>query len=1384
MRSFGSDDMFHPQAFLNDPGAIIAQSIAVQLAIANHPESPRELLAILVSSDDSSIAEAARLHVNWAGELTQNWQSEIDTVLQTAQLGQNDRLAVELLKIAPVPPAFFSQWVPADALVQGLRNPHMPIRYRLQWLARLAQGPTLEPRLQVAESPEPPVAVLELLVGDIELPVRLAAKLNPNCPPALIELVEGQQAVAADWQTEAEQLALLSQSRWAWLRRSVAQNPSTPVTTLAQLASDAEIKIQLAVAKNPSTSESILAQLASHPETAIQVAVAQHPNATERILLQLLPSQRSLIFQRQNLPAGVLQEFFNEAALAQDPTKALRDLYYIFFRQPNTPETVLDALSEWDVDAIRAYLQAKNQRSPGSEIMEQWVINHMDYLAEVAHHPNVSREILERLAPCPNPKVRLAVAKSPITPSELRCQLLEEMSTRPEQSIQAQVASDINTPVPILEAMAEREVYQPKLLREIRRTITSEYPPNSSSYASLADQSMSRIKHQILTPVGLTVDVERWMEVVESPDVLAAMAVSSRSTDMESSSWYDRLAFRFADLLPELDEEALQRLSREFCWILGSANYEIKNGEFSRSVAIALVGNPNTPARRREELKNQLLRPSKSLDDYDNDCSLLLSIACNDQVSEAERRACFDQLMDVHKGKFLLAANPLTPIELLERLAEQGIQGTWDLVEKIVRNPATPDYLIRQLANDRRDFIWRNIAEYANAPVDVLLKFLYEEPEGKVNSNVSTIDYVLKNRNLPILERYRFLLSQEESQETAKANELLARRLDSPYALAQVIEKGDRNAKITAARSPKTPIAVLAQLARDSDETVRQTVVSNPNLPHSLFITLTDDSSIKVRTTLASIKLPSDILPQVLERLANDEDSGVRTAVGKNPNTPESVLEALAEDSEYLVKSWLTKNPNLPISVLERFELEFGVIVARNPNTPGYILAHAVNRIREAGRFGGGWTDELIDLLKHPVKGTQMPADTLSELASHHNQTVRYRVAQHPNTPVDALVQLANDDYVPTVRAVADNPNTPAHILKQLALNPDLTLRLSVVCHPNTPVSVLADIVLSSQIASNVPNRTVDTLKSAFPGDQYDLLRTIASKPQTPLEALEILARREFIIPPPDPNSILPPRTADDVLKSLAYNPSLPPRLLAILTQDPCVDVRLALIRHPNLTPELWQQLAEDSATSVRSAIAAAHQAPMSVLESIASDPVLEVRQALAANPNVPAEVLNLLAQDEELAVRSSLAANTSTPAKILDRLASDDKVEVRRAVAKNPNTPDALKERLKDLLPHSTTAQISPTLRGLPRLYNPQTDDLTAVLTEYAQSENVFVRFVTLLHPLTAPEMLQQGATSLLWLERYAVAENAATPAAIRQLLTQDCNCLVRAVATAYRSA
>ena len=58
--------------------------------------------------------------------------------------------------------------------------------------------------------------------------------------------------------------------------------------------------------------------------------------------------------------------------------------------------------------------------------------------------------------------------------------------------------------------------------------------------------------------------------------------------------------------------------------------------------------------------------------------------------------------------------------------------------------------------------------------------------------------------------------------------------------------------------------------------------------------------------------------PEVLERLAADADSEVRTQVALNPNCPPDVLARLAVDPDENVRTEVACHPRTPIWVVER----------------------------------------------------------------------------------------------------------------------------------------------------------------------------------------------------------------------------------------------------------------------------------------------------------------------------------------------------------------------------------------------------------------------------------------------------------------------------------
>lgn len=1351
------------QEFTNDRAQLADRQIELQMAIANHPDAPHSLLEILVASSHPDVARAASGHVNWAGEIAGDWQETLDAAMQIAQLGQNDRLAVELLKFAPVPECFLSEWVPAERIAPGLTNPYLPLKYLVKLLDRLAREATLEPRLQAAESPLAPLSLLEQLAGDLELPVRLAVQSNPNTPPQLIEFAQAQHTAGTDWNTDAQQLAQLGQSRWERIRLAVAQNPSASAETLMQLAGDSLFKIPLAVAKNPQTPATILAILAEHSESSIRQAAAQHPNASEEILHQLFPECRDILMNRENLPTSILERFFREAA-TNKPIWQQQELRYLFLGEENTPAWILAELADVNLAELRAEKLANRQGVPEPNVLEQWIQDDTMFLAEIAKLPQVLAETLERLSQYPNPWVQLAVAKNLKTPETLKLRLLEALSVNTNERIQVKVAENINTPVCILEAMAQNESYHTKLVREIRRVLGANYQQNANSFNTTADKMLSDLKHEVLNPANIAIDVDRWIEALESSGILEILSRTLNYGSFVYNREIDREIPLWIELLPGLSAEQHKRAIETFFHALDMINSDVRHDSIYRCVGVALAGNPNTPAALREQLKTQLIRPSTKLNSSNNDCDIFLALAYNPEVPETERREYFHQLITSGYARETIAKDSRTPLDILEQLVELG------QIEAVAENPAIPASLLRQIAYLPlpHDWVLRVIAKNRNAPADLLLRFVRQPHDNPTSSNVTMLDLVLKNPNLPLLERYRLLLEQEQHKENAKSREFMSRRPQSFYALGEAIESGDRTALFNAARNPNTPVSILAQLAKHPDESVRGVLADNRDLPLSISLELIRDPSLLVRRKLAYKHCYRQTSVQVLEVLANDESAWVRELVAENSDTPLEILVKLANDSNREVKAKVAGNLNTPTAVLESLGLEEGIFNARNPNTPGSVLAKAVSQMRG---------DELADFLKHPVSNSQMPASTLEQLANSNNDSIRYQVAKHPNTPASALEKLAGDSDIYTIMNVASHRNTPPQILEQLAANSDYTTRYKVALNPNTPPAALE--ILYNETQTNAPT----TANSR--NQENEIYSTIAANPRTPLAVLEMLAAREFVTEPETEESrdaaMFSGCNIEGVLQALVYNNSLTPQILGILALDPSPKIRSLLARHPNLTPELWQQLAADEDEEVRGAIASSTNCSTSILQTLASDSDREIRQKVAANRNTTANTLEFLSQDLNSQVREKVAVNANTATSILEQLARDEQVEVRLAVAQNPNTPTSIRESLQNSIVQPYTRESSPTLRFLSRIYNPDTDDLPTLLSEYAQSANAFVRFVALMHPSTPVSILAQGSQSLSWLERCAVADNPSTSVEILQSLDRDSNRIARAIAQTH---
>ena len=364
----------------------------------------------------------------------------------------------------------------------------------------------------------------------------------------------------------------------------------------------------------------------------------------------------------------------------------------------------------------------------------------------------------------------------------------------------------------------------------------------------------------------------------------------------------------------------------------------------------------------------------------------------------------------------------------------------------------------------------------------------------------------------------------------SKSSKSEAPQQERPDTLRRRAVSADSDKRCAVAAHPEAPIGVLRTLVGDDDPTVRKAVASNPNMPLELLWELaeefpktvaenpalwlqvaadpgaisdapietlivlmgreqvpelwlqwgSDHYSFRVRTAVA--ENPS-APPNMLQKLAGDDDKDVRKAVAgnasswiqtleqlaehkyfydydvreavaSNPSTPSQVLEHLASDEHPRVRRAIAVNPKTPPEALEPLvrdkHHEVREAAVTNPSTSKEVLkllhkAGADKKLRHVGCAAESLTEaEREQLLACGPYGRRLlaahagtPPATLKRLASDADKAVRETVAKHPATPLEALQALATDSKWRVRAAVAENPSTPVKVIDQLLADND-----------------------------------------------------------------------------------------------------------------------------------------------------------------------------------------------------------------------------------------------------------------------------------------------------------------------------------------------------------
>jgi hypothetical protein len=256
------------------------------------------------------------------------------------------------------------------------------------------------------------------------------------------------------------------------------------------------------------------------------------------------------------------------------------------------------------------------------------------------------------------------------------------------------------------------------------------------------------------------------------------------------------------------------------------------------------------------------------------------------------------------------------------------------------------------------------LAQHPNIPTDVLIElfricpievlthplldfFLFEAPD-LLDQLYDAYRYIFQKPNLP-----KFFL------EWAKNN-------------------SDRNIRLDLVKSSQTPYQYLLYLVNDNDPAIHYWVinsliqstqkwaVSDQPALLAMLKRLARDKNFSVRIIIASIQdlsrwmLPESaqnswqkarndaILIEILEIMAFDSNSRVRSRVAENPKTPLHILEKLALDKHQNVGVSIASNPNTPAKALAQMAKNkyrnVIVLVAKHQSTPIKTLQVLIQR--------------------------------------------------------------------------------------------------------------------------------------------------------------------------------------------------------------------------------------------------------------------------------------------------------------------------------------------------------------------------------------------------------------------------------------------------------
>ena len=423
----------------------VEQSVGILNIIANHPKTPKDVLEKLAENSVPFVAEAAKLHINYAGEMETRWREDAESKInrnQLPSLENEEGIELRLWQIGAIDETtlpYLDQDLVNNQINSILLSIICSADTSKTTLNILKNNPNISQSIRgcIAWIEERERIFLDVFSQN--MPIDITKQFNNIA----INQINSEASDFDDLLLKIDDISWCQKRRWISIVNPSIYVCSTHIfqkqrgfgyrrwdlqNMLRDFASGMYSKYPLGLlgfsnleyygrilASNPITPVEILAQILAHPSYQVRVLIASHHNTDINSLNKLINDSHAEV---------------RAAALANPKLDATLKKQLEKLENPNLSSLNLLELADSKHTAVRY---------------------------KVALHPNVDGSILTKLAK-DKLIVRLAVAKNPKTPSEI----LTRFAEHPDKRLPLAVAQNIGAPKDLLIKLATQPIRKQK----------------------------------------------------------------------------------------------------------------------------------------------------------------------------------------------------------------------------------------------------------------------------------------------------------------------------------------------------------------------------------------------------------------------------------------------------------------------------------------------------------------------------------------------------------------------------------------------------------------------------------------------------------------------------------------------------------------------------------------------------------------------------------------------------------------------------------------------------------------------------------------------------------------------------------------------------------